>query len=222
MAPRRNNGVHPRREMPLYNLVNSGMEAALYRHAPNNKIHKFWRQDWILSRYRFFKNGKRVYKNAGRKSARMFDSDLVTAATVEKKGIAHHGIPIEEFRKITLVLSTTTEDIIRQAKAVGIPVPSRVKAVPHKTKPLYIVEFTNLSKPGCKIISAAYLPDMAAQIKNSGKLLQLIEQDKGKLKELGYHEDLLHPQHSAWLIRYNERTGIGERFLWDVTNLRTI
>lgn len=218
--PRTRNKIHPRKEMPRYALVNSGKEAALYRPAGQHMIHKFWRQDWVLSRYDFFQNGKRVYRKASKRAGRRFDSDMVTGETVEQPNITHHGLPADQFRKITLILSTTTEDIIRQAKNIGIPTPPHVRAAPHPSKPLYIVEMSDLSKPGYSIASGMHLEHLKKIVKNTDELLRLIEEDKRKLAALGYYEDSLHPKNSAWLIRYNEKTGIGERFLWDVTNLK--
>jgi len=208
-----------------FELVNSGREAALYRlNGVKGRVFKFWRQDWILSNYKLLSNGQPAHKRAAKRAARRFHSlSHLHLDMVEKKNVPHHGLPINEFRKVTFVLSGMTEDVLNAARALGIPAPRVARMVLHPTKELYIVEMSDLSKKGADIISANELlnPNVAKKVKNASELIRLMGEDQRKLALNGIIEDSsnLHPPLSPWLIRVNTRTGIGERFLWDTTNL---
>ncbi len=214
---------HPKREIYTYPFLSKGFEAALYKVKEKNVVHKFWRQDWILANYPMFASGKRAFKQASRRAAKRFSSSH-DALLKEDYSAPHHGIPIEKFKMITFIMSKTTEDIIKQAGKAGIPVPPVARTVRHPKKDLYIVELSDLSKPGRTIFSGNEFvrnPGIKPEIK--GRIVELMNNDAEKLFEMGYEQDIeTHPVYSAWLVRVDKKTGKAERFLWDPTNLRIV
>ena len=215
--------VHPKKEYPPYELVNSGKEAAIYSRPGTGVVHKFWRQGWILANYPMFDSKGRLFKQAAKRAAEEFQSQTHDAELRQKKDHVHRGIPIEQFSKITFILSKVSEDIINRARRAGILAPTIARAINHPFKPLYVLELSDLSKEGHKIISGNELKAEHSRnpIRNFKEIMEAIEKDKAKLGQLGYKEDIEnHPINSAWLIRINEKTREAERFLWDATNLR--
>lgn len=216
--------VHPRKVMGArFTKVNSGKEAVLYKDKKTKHIFKFWRQDWILSTYKMYLNGTPVHRRAAIRAARRFDlRDHQIFQTTESKEIPHHGIPLNQFAQITFVLSGMTEDVLSRAKKLGIPCPSYAKMVHHPTKEMFVVELSDLSKPGCIIVSANEITSLEIKkgIKNFDEIIEGIESDKKLLASIGLKSDeSQHPPLSGWLVRINKKTGVAKRFLWDVTNL---
>ncbi|MFH1256657.1 MAG: hypothetical protein V1494_05190 [Candidatus Diapherotrites archaeon] len=205
-------------------FVGLGKEAVIYRLPGKGVVHKYWRQAWILANYKMLDSKGLRYEQAARRAQKGFESDM-HGHTIEKKGHSFHGLPIKEFGKITFILSKTTEDILKRAGKVGIPVPRIAETILHPKQPLYILKLSDLSKEGCDIISGELLSDPRIQsvISNYSELQRAIRRDTAKLYELGYEQDIdLHPPNSAWLIRINKKTGKAERFLWDATNLKSV
>jgi hypothetical protein len=168
-------------------------------------------------------NKKRVHKRAAQRASRRFSSrDHATLTSSELKEVPHHGLPLSQFSKITFVLSGMTEDVLNQARTSGIPCPPVAKMVHHPYKEMFVVEMSDLSKRGHRIVSGNELdlPETKKLIKNADEIKKGIESDKSKLLKLGLKIDsTIHPPDSAWLVRINEKTGVAERFLWDATNL---
>jgi hypothetical protein len=217
--------IHPKPRLDEYRLVNQGKEAALYQIPGRRVVHKFWRQDWILSTYPMFNSSGQIFIRAAKRAAKRFNtSSMADTDRTESKSIAHRGIPLGQFRRITFVLSHVSQDILNQARAAGIPSPAVARVVPHPTKDLYVLELTDVSKPGHKIISGNdFVRDYKTRCSNFNAITGGIDEDRKILLKLGYEEDSPnHPPNSAWLVRLNEKTGKAKRFLWDVTNLRII
>ena len=212
---------HPRRVIYSYPFVSAGREAALYRVRGRGVVHKFWRQDWILANYKMFRNEKRAFAKSAKRAQDRFRTghDL---APVENTEVPHRGIPIEQFKKITFIMSKTSEDIINQARKKEIPVPEVARAISHPKKDLYILELSDLTKKGHTIVSGnEFISMYTKKVKNAEEIQAGMDQDLKKLKRLGYEQDLdTHPPYSSWLVRINNKTQEAERFLWDPTNLR--
>ncbi len=235
----RTRDVHPKPMHIGYRLVGYGNEAAVYQIPGRGIVHKFWRMQWILAHYPMFdirwRTRGRLFQQASARAAKWLDSQEgrstfenprfgglgVDKVPIEKGA---HGIPMEQFRRITFVLSHASRDILRRARNEGIPSPAIARVVMHPKKLLYVLELTDLSKKDHIIFSGNELEvrNRNSAIKNFEEIKRGIERDKRILRQMGLEEDLdTHTMNSAWLIRLNERTRIGERILWDVTNLKT-
>lgn len=226
--PPKGQELHPRPVQYGYQRIGYGNEAALYRIPERRVVHKFWRQEWILAHYPMFDSRGRLFRQMVRRAEGRINpsQSAIFQHDTQHQGPQriYHGLPVEQFGRITWILSRFSQDLLDQARRNGIPTPRIARTVSHPTKPgMYVLELSDLSKPKHTIASIHELPEIAHAhpVDNLPEIMRGIQEDKRVLRRLGYEEDRAeHAPGSAWIVRINDRTHRAERFLWDVTNLR--
>lgn len=196
---------------PAYKgMAGFGHESFVFRSADRKGfVHKSFVPGWLTNAYTF--GGRLSWLNENRR------------AKGDKRGGTIRQPSAEEWNYITFILANHTVDVMGKGRELGIPVPKefrRVKAFINGEEE-WVVEMKDLSLKGHSIHSAdkVFKPGPRIRPANLNELREKIEDDIRLLKIRGVVQDDLHPTYSAWLIRINNKTGLGERFLVDATNL---
>jgi len=198
----------------------SGMEATIRKVAGHQLVHKVFHPGWI----------ERHYPMKGR--LRWITQLYRSIATVNAKEVdlTHHkrfgakSFPHNDWEKMTFILANHSVEVLKAARALGIPTPRSFKAVCVKGEGkgyFWVVEMTDLKKPRTQIIPGDRFKEVNfnSMFGNYQKLLHAMDNYESRLaaKNIVYNNDQ-HKPGGAWIVQIDEKTGFGKLFLVDATN----